>query len=90
MEGKIEIKVASTNGLDVDVDLSHVSRLDILVLFDTLAQSLDLDEADLKLISFMFAVGGLGALPGVSMERIKVPKDLTSLIREMEKEKDDD
>lgn len=90
MRGKIEINAESTGVVDVDIDMADVSLLDVLVPFDTLAQSLDLGEEEREFVGAVFCAGGLGAMPGVTMAKVGIPKGLVEFIRKMKGEQTDD
>lgn len=90
MRGKIEINAESTGVVDVDIGMEDVSMLDVLVLFDSLAQSLDLDAEEREFVGAVFCAGGLGAMPGVTMAKVGIPKGIAELIREMKEKQTDD
>ena len=90
MKGKIEINAESTAVVDVYIDMEDVSLLDVLVLFDTLAQSLDLEQDHREFVGAVFCAGGLGAMPGVTMAKVGIPKGIAELIREMKEKQTDD
>lgn len=72
MEGFIKIKAIPGKGVSIDTELRHVSVMDRLAIVDAVADALDMDEKERKVLSLMFAMGGFSALPGVGVEKIEV------------------
>ena len=85
MTGKIEITAAADGGFDIAVDVEHLNILDSLALLDGLAQALELDETDKMIVSIMFARGGLGKMPGLTVQTMGVNE---GLIRQMMEKND--
>ena len=87
MKGKIEITATEDGGFDIAVDVEHLNVLDTLALLDGLAQALELDETDKMIAGIMFARGGLGKMPGLTVQMMGING---GLIQQMMGENKDD
>lgn len=89
MEGIIKFE-ASPGGLDTQIEMNHVSRADILVLFDAMIRCLELGKDERELVGNMILAGGLGNMPGVTVAKVGIPKGLAEFIRKMKEKHNDE
>ena len=81
MEGTIKIEAIPNLGFSVEADISKVSRIDVLGLFDALAAGLKLDAEERKIIGITFAAGGLNSVGGVKAMSLELDKGLFELLK---------
>lgn len=58
MKGTLTITAAGEGKLYVDSRLSHVSKYDVLAIFDGIAEAFNLDEDQRMLVGAVIVVGG--------------------------------
>lgn len=57
MEGTIKIEAIPNKGLSLEMNIRHVSIVDMMAILDSLMQGFELDAADRMLMCAMLAVG---------------------------------
>lgn len=88
MEGTIKIEAIKGVGLSVEMDIFHVSRLDMMAVFDALADGFKLNEEDRKIMGIFMALGGVNALPNAVAAKVSVDKEMFEFFKNFKERKD--
>ncbi len=83
MKGTIKIEAIPGMGVSLEMDIREVSGVDIMSVFDALAEGFNMDKEMRKTFGLMFAFGGVDAMPGVQRATVKVDKELYELLKNM-------
>jgi hypothetical protein len=84
MKGKIEI-VVKNHSVTIDGDLEDVSQSGKLMVFDALADTLELDERERRIIGIAIYGGGVDVLMENPGAKIKIPREMTDVIKEFKR-----
>ena len=76
MRGKLEIIVPDSNTVTIKGDLGELDLADKVILFNCLAEAIELDEEDRHMIGVVIAGGGIEALGGPPSTRIELASEL--------------
>lgn len=84
MKGKIEI-VIKNHSVTIDGDLEDVSQSGKLMVFDALADTLELNEQERRIIGVAIYGGGVDVLMENPGAKIKVPVEIMGVIKEFKR-----
>lgn len=80
MEGTIKI-IADKQSISFDMEMSRISKMDKLIIFDAMAKALSLDEEQRTVIGATIAIGGMGAVIGSEPTMVAMDKELLRKFR---------
>ncbi len=90
MEGTIKIEALPGGmGVSVMMDVRHVSKIDMMGVFDALAKGFQLDEKERTVFGLMLAAGGLDAAGVAKTMTVKADEALLKIL-DMMKEKNNE
>lgn len=88
MKGKIEI-IIKNNSITIDGDLEDESPSGKLMIFDALADTLELDEQERRIIGIAIYGGGVDVMMENPGAKIKVPLEIIGAIKEFKRRRMD-
>ena len=87
MEGFVKIEATPDKGLSIEVDLHDVSIQNRLEIIDAVVEALEFDKNEMRLVSLVLAMGGLGSMPGVERRKVEFDRETFELF---EKKRDEE
>ena len=90
MEGTIKIEAIPDKGVSLKMNIRHVSILDMMGVFDALAEGFNLDKDRRRMIGLMFAMGGVNTMPGVEREVYTVDAGMLEKLKNMKEQAEED
>lgn len=81
MKGTITIKSDNKSGFSIEMQMSRVSRMDELLIFDALANAFELGEEDRFVFGSIIAAGGVKEVFGDAPDMIKMDVGLINKLR---------
>lgn len=89
MEGTIKIEAIPDMGVSLEMNIRKVSAVDIMGVFDALAEGFHMDKETRTMFGLMFAFGGVNAMPGVKAEKVEINKEMFELLKKMKENNDE-
>lgn len=86
MKGKIKI-VIKNNSVTIDGNLEDESTSGKLMIFDALADTLELDERERRIIGVSVYGGGVDVLMENPGAKIKIPNEIMGVIKEFKRKR---
>ena len=86
MKGKIEILFPGDRTIVIKGDYDKFDDADAVIIFDRLAQALELTQNDRLLIGVVIAGGGISALGGPPTKSIRIASDLLDIVEKIKGE----
>ena len=87
MKGKLEIIALNSQTVTICGDLGEIDGADKLGIFNCLAEALELDEIDRKLIGVVIYGGGIEALGGPKAQTLRIASEMLDAVERIKKKK---
>lgn len=87
MKGKLEIIAPNSHTVTIMGDLGDIDGADKLVIFNCLAEALELDEIDRKLIGVVIYGGGIEALGGPKAQTVRIASEMLAAAEAIKRRK---
>ena len=89
MKGKIEIMFPDDHSIIIKGNYDNVDDTDKVIIFDRLAQALDLTMEDRLLIGVVIAGGGISAFGGPPSRSFRISSELMNMVEKIKNRKEE-
>ena len=89
MKGKLEIIAHNSIQLTIKGDIGEPSETDKVIIFDCLANALELTEEERQLIGVIIYGGGVVALGGPQAQIVKFDNEMLGMLRKIKEKQNE-
>ena len=90
MKGKIEIILRDSCNVTVKGEVNGADECDKVLIFDTLADALELTELERQMVGITIFGGGMAALGGPKANTVRISSEMLGVIDRMKNKKEKD